>query len=136
MAKTLAVIFGIILVLLGLLGFVSNPLIGSGALFATDAVLNVLNLILGVILLVVAFYRSGASALWLKILGAVIFLWGLIGILTVPASGGVVLGVAAVNGATNWLDLIFGVIIFITGMYGSDSAPASMPPAQSANPQV
>ena len=38
MAKTLAIILGVILVLLGLLGFISNPLIGVNSLFATDGV--------------------------------------------------------------------------------------------------
>jgi len=127
MAKTLTVIFGIILVLLGILGFTSNSLIGANAYFAADAVHNIIHIVLGGILLIVAFRASEKSELWLKIVGAVIFLLGLIGVLTVPSIGGTLLGIASTNGASDWFHLIFGIVAFVAGVYGKDSM-TGMPP--------
>lgn len=56
MTKRLAVIIGTILVLLGLLGFTSNPFIGENALFVTNGASNWLHLVLGVIIFVAEFY--------------------------------------------------------------------------------
>jgi len=51
MFKTPLAILSIILILLGLLGFVSNPLIGTDALFSTNTATNWLHLVVGVVLL-------------------------------------------------------------------------------------
>ena len=115
------------LALLGVLGFVSNPLIGANALFAADAAHNIIHIILGAILLVVAFWSSGNSELWLKIVAVATFLLGLIGLLTVPATGGSLLGIAYTNGATDWFHLIAGAVIFAALIYGKDERP--LPPA-------
>ncbi|MDD2657358.1 MAG: hypothetical protein PHD04_01700 [Candidatus Pacebacteria bacterium] len=48
MVKTFAITFSVILVLLGLFGFISNPLIGANALFETNSATNWLHLFLGV----------------------------------------------------------------------------------------
>ncbi len=135
MAKTLAFIFGIILILLGLLGFVNNPLIGAGALFATDAMFSVIFIILGALLIIVALRSGGNSALWLKIVGAILFLLGFIGAFTVPSAGGTVLGIAYANGATNWLNLVAGIAVFVAGMYGREGAGAALPPQSAPPPQ-
>jgi hypothetical protein len=133
MAKTLTVIFGIILVLLGLLGFTSNSLIGANAYFAADTMHNIIHIVLGAILLVVAFWSSEKCAFWLKVIGAVVFLLGLIGLLTVPASGGSLLGIAYTNGASDWFHLVLGVVIFAAGLYGKGGM-TSMPPMSSMPP--
>jgi len=135
MTKTFALIIGVILVLLGFLGFVSNPLIGANALFVADGVHNLIHVVLGAILLIVAFWSGKDSALWLKIIGATAFLLGVIGIFTVPSSGGMLLGIAYTNGASDWLHLIAGVVIFIAGTYGKDAAEEDMPPMQPAGEQ-
>lgn len=127
MAKTLSIIFGIILVLLGLLGFVSNPLIGSGALFAADAMHNVIHLILGAILLSVAVWSAASAARWLKIIGTITFLLGFIGLLTVPATGGMLLGIAATNGASDWFHLVAGIVLFVASLYGREEAAPELP---------
>ncbi len=135
MAKTLSLIFGAILVLLGLLGFISNPLIGANALFVADGAHNLIHIILGAILLAVAFWASESSVLWLKLIGVITFLLGLIGVFTVPAIGGTLLGIAGTNWASNWLNLIVGVLIFAAGKYGKDDMRNVMPPVHSSGPQ-
>jgi len=122
MGKTFAIILGSILALLGLLGFISNPLIGANALFTANAAHNILHLILGAILLVVAFCFSRNSVLWLKIIGAIVFLLGLVGVLAVPSVDGLLLGFLYTNGASNWLHLIAGVVMFVAGLFGKDDS--------------
>jgi uncharacterized membrane protein len=118
------IILGVILALLGLLGFISNPLIGANALFGANAAHNLIHIVLGAILLIVAFRFNKSSALWLKIIGAIMFFLGLIGVLTVPSAGGMVLGFVAANGASNWLNFVAGIVIFIAGMQGQGDAGA------------
>jgi len=130
MSKTFSIILGVILTLLGLLGFISNPLIGTNSIFATDTTHNVIHIILGSILLVVAFLSHKDCALWLKIIGAIIFLLGLIGVLTIPSTGGTLLGIVYANGASNFLHLVAGIVMFISGVYGKCSISAVIAQSQ------
>lgn len=129
MAKTLTTIVGLILVLLGLFGFTSNSLVGSNALFVSDATHNWIHLILGAILLYAVFWGANRCDSWVKWSGALLFLLGLVGLFTVSSSGGMLLGIAATNGASNWLNLIAGALIFFGGK--KDRMNGGMPPMQS-----
>jgi hypothetical protein len=51
MAKTLALVFGVVFVVAGILGFIPNPIVGRDALFHTNAVHNLVHLIIGAVLL-------------------------------------------------------------------------------------
>jgi hypothetical protein len=120
MAKTLAIVFGIVFVLVGLLGFVSNPLVGMGAIFATNALHNLVHLVIGLILLAVAFWSPMASSLWLKIMGVVYLVVALLGFLLVSGTGDL-LGLVTINGADNWLHVVLGVVLLAAGfMYSSE----------------
>ncbi len=126
-AKTLALVFGIIFVIVGLLGFVPNPLVGANGLFLTNVVHDLVHLIIGLILLAVALWAPAQSGMWLKIMGAVylvIFLLGLV-------MGSPMLGLVAFNGADNWLHLLLGIVLLAAGFWASDapvmpSMPAAM----------
>ncbi|MBU6323688.1 MAG: DUF4383 domain-containing protein [Patescibacteria group bacterium] len=133
MAKTLAIIAGIVVIVVGLLGFFANPLVGAGALFVTNTALDVLYIIIGIILLVVAFMATQQSALWLKIMGVVYLVLMVLGFLM----GTPVLGFLEVNAATNWLHLILGIVLVAAGYYGhsepgmAPSGMGGMPPSGS-----
>ena len=45
--KTFALILGVVLLLVGVLGFIDNPLVGDDGLFGTNPMQNVLHLIAG-----------------------------------------------------------------------------------------
>jgi hypothetical protein len=107
MVKTLSLIFGVILALLGLLGFVNNPLIGMNALFAAGAVDNLIHLVLGIVLLAVALRAPRRAALALKAVGLALFCLGLFGWF----------------GAADWLDLALGVALFLASYW--NDVPAS-----------
>ncbi len=110
--KTPFTILGAIFVLLGLLGFVSNPLIGTDALFAADALHNLIHLLFGAAFLAIAAWSRNRTALWLKLVGGALFLFGLAGIL----SGGELVGAIATNGYSDWFHLIVGAIVFASAL--------------------
>lgn len=123
MAKTLTSIFGVIFALVGLLGFVSNPLVGAGAVFETDMMHNLVHLVTGLILLAVAFLASRSAALVLKVVGAVYLVLGVVGFY---ASGGYLLGLIASNGADNWLHLALGIVLLAVGFLSKGETEGSM----------
>jgi hypothetical protein len=88
---------GIVLAAVGLLGFISNPLVGSasGALIPTDTIHNVVHLASGLLALYIAFGMRGATQvnatigfgiLYAIILAAVVVSPTLFGIFTTPAN--------------------------------------------------
>ena len=123
MAKTLAIVFGVIFVLVGLLGFIPNPLVGPDALFVTDAWHNLVHLLFGVILLVVAYTAAEKSALWLKILGVVYLILAVLGFVMI-SEGGELLGLVAMNHADHWLHVVLGVVLLAAGLMGKKPATA------------
>lgn len=130
MAKTLAIIFGIIFVLVGILGFIGNPLVGMGAFFAANMLHNLVHLVIGLVLLGVAFWSPAQSALWLKIMGWVYLVVAVLGFLLVSGTGDL-LGLVTVNAADDWLHLVLAIILLVVGYkYASESAApvASVPP--------
>lgn len=120
MAKTLAYIFGIIFVLVGLLGlFVSNPLVGQGSLFDTNTAHDLVHLIIGLILLAVAMWAPMQSSMWLKIVGAVYLLVAILGLFTSSP----LLGLVEINDADNWLHIVLGVVLLAAGVWAKDPMP-------------
>lgn len=122
MAKKLAYVFGAVFVLVGLLGFVGNPLVGMGGIFETDTAHNIVHILFGVILLVVAMKAASKSALWLKILGAVYLVLAILGFVMVP-EGGALLGLVHANAADHWLHVVLGVVLLAAGFGGKSAAP-------------
>ena len=128
MSKTLAIVFGIIFVLVGLLGFVSNPLVGASALFATNTLHDLVHLVIGLILLGVAFWSPMQSPLWLKIIGWVYLVIAILGFLLVSGTGDL-LGLVTINAADDWLHIVLAVILLVVGYQYSDSSAPMQPKA-------
>lgn len=89
---------GIILVAVGLLGFISNPLVGSasGALVATDGVHNVVHIVTGLLALYIGFGLRGENqvngvigfgVLYVVIFVACLVSPNLFGIFSIPVNG-------------------------------------------------
>lgn len=80
LAMQWAAVVGVVLVVVGLLGFIDNPLVGknANALVSTNEVHNIVHLVTGLIALYIAFgLRGAAQANWLVgfgVLYAVIFI--------------------------------------------------------------
>lgn len=103
-------LLGVVLLVVGLLGFVmESPLLG---LFEVDTVHNLIHLASGVVALLVAGSRSGAR-MYLIVFGLV---YGLVAVL--GYTSGSVLGLFTVNGADNLLHTAIAALCLVVG-FGS-----------------
>lgn len=118
MAKKFAVIAGIIFVIVGILGFIPNPIVSSAenALFKTDVLHNIVHLLFGVILLAAS--RTWSSARKALIgSGVVYLLLAIVGFMQFGNSDeGMLLGLVNANGADNWLHLVLGLGLLGAGV--------------------
>ena len=117
--KTASLILGIAFLLIGILGFIPNPIVGvsDNIIFHADTVHSVVHIVSGLLFLFFAFVMPASAPAFLKIFGAFYFLLGVLGLIAVGTSGeGTLLGFLHVNGADNFLHLGLGLIIFLAGM--------------------
>ena len=124
MGKTLKV-FGWIFLVLGILGFFSNPIIGSSASvwFHADFNHNLVHLVTGLIMLWVAYKAMDKTSVTIKTFGWIYLVIAILGFFLVSGTG-TLLGLVEVNGAVNWLHLIFGVILLWVAMKGGKKMEA------------
>jgi hypothetical protein len=133
MAKTLAIVFGVVFVLVGILGFVPNPLVGAGAIFNTNHLHDLVHFVFGLILLAVAFMAPAMSGMWLKILGVVYLVLAVLGFVLVP-NGGSLLGLVTMNMADHLLHVVLGIVLLVAGFVGAQKTVAAMPTSGPAMP--
>ncbi|HKZ38377.1 MAG TPA: DUF4383 domain-containing protein [Chryseolinea sp.] len=118
-AKTAALIFGIIFIAVGLLGFIDNPVIANSekAIFHADTVHSTVHIISGVLFVLIAFAAPAFSATFMIIFGIVYLAIGIIGFASIGQEGmGKVLGFLHVNGADNYLHIALGIVISLAGI--------------------
>lgn len=126
MAKKLAKILGAIFLVVGLLGFFSNPIVGNMGFFHADIVHSILHIVLGLILVLCG--TEAKAMLWLKIEGFAYLVLALIGFLAV--SGGAVvklLGIIEINGADNWLHIVLAIVLLLAGFAGGKKMTQAAP---------
>jgi hypothetical protein len=110
MNKRWAMIFGAMFVLVGLLGYVSNPLIGPDGLFMTNGAHNMTHILIGAILLFASTQTERAAYLSNMTFGALYLLLALMGFAAIGDEGHTnLLGMVHINGADNWLHVALGV---------------------------
>lgn len=133
--KKLGLIFGIVFILVGILGFVPNPLISPTGLFHTDSVHNVVHLVLGLILVLGSRKGDSAAGTSIKVVAAIYLVLAIVGFIQFGGADdmGRLAGLAMANSADNWLHLVLAVVLFAsTAIAGKKSGPD----ATSANPQM
>ena len=113
MAKTLAMVFGYVFVLVGILGFFSNPIVGSNGYFLADTVHNLVHLVSGLVFLWVAYGAPMKAGAVLKIFGVVYLLVALLGFMQ---SGDSLLGLLMSNMHDTWLHVVLGIVILAAGL--------------------
>lgn len=111
-AKTAALVIGVVFIVVGILGFIPNPIVSPDGLFVVDTMHNLVHLISGIVLLAGA-YGFGAS-LALKIVGIVYAIVAVLGFFVVGEDG-VMLGLIHVNEADKWLHVALAIVILIAG---------------------
>jgi hypothetical protein len=112
-----AIAVGVVLVLVGLLGFINNPIVGGqGALFVTGTVHNIVHLVTGALALYIGFgLRGQTQANWLIGFG-VLYAIVLLGTLVSPTLFGI-LGGPEYNVSTldHVLHLVLAVLSIVIG---------------------
>ena len=129
MAKTLSIIFGIVFIVVGILGFVGNPLVGEGATFVTNLAHDIVHLAAGIVLLLAGFAGAKAGALAMKIVGVVYLVVAILGF----TMSSPLLGVLEYNSADNWLHVVLAVVLIAAGFSGGkkdEVPPADAPMSQ------
>jgi hypothetical protein len=136
MAKKLAMVFGIVFILVSVLGFIPNGIVGDMGFFHTNLAHDIVHLIVGLALVIVAVKAADKACCALKVFGVVYLLLAIIGFVVVSGSSvNSLLGVH-VNGADNWLHLVLGIVLVASacalgckkGGHQGDTAPV-VPPA-------
>ena len=107
--KNFMYFLGAILVLLGLIGFVNNPIFG---IFGVDALHNLVHLVAGILLLVATSKGEGSMRSMAMILGIVVASVTILGFLV---GDGKILGLIATNNASNTLHLVVAVLLLFVG---------------------
>ena len=117
MAKRRSIILGAAFLLVGLLGFVDNPIIGPNGYFATNDAHNMVHLLIGAIMVIAGYVSGRAAFLSLIVFGAAYLLLAIMGFAQIGTAGaGMLLGVVHINGADNWLHLALGIVLLAAGL--------------------
>lgn len=101
-SKNLTIIFGVTFILVGLLGFVPNPIVSANGIFEVNTMHNFVHLITGAAFLFGGVVLHGKEDITLKAVIAAYFGVAIIGFLT---SGNTLLGMVHINEADRWLHL-------------------------------
>src|SRR3954462_9233961 len=115
MAKTMAVLFGVILLVVGILGFVpgitkDEMLLG---IFHVNAAHNVVHLLSGAVALFCGMTSFGASRMYFRIFGLV---YAAVAVLGFMAGGDtLLLGLISNNMAVTWLHVAIAAVSLILG---------------------
>jgi hypothetical protein len=110
-AKTAALVFGVVFILVGVLGFIPNPLVGPDGIFMVNTMHNVVHLVSGALLLAGVYTQLGAS-MALKIVGVV---YAVVAILGFVMPGDMLLGMISMNAADRWLHVLLAIVILAAG---------------------
>lgn len=114
MTKASAMIFGPVFVLMGIAGFVPNPVVGINGFFVTDTLHNLIHIVLGGFLVLGP--RGLNASVTLKTAASIFLLFAIFGFVM---GEGKLLGLVRVNTADNWLHLVLAMALFAGSVAGS-----------------
>ncbi len=112
-----SLIYGIIFIVVGIVGFTPNPIISANGYFETNVVHNCVHILLGGVFIFGALKFTGHESKVLKLLGFGGMGMTIIGFLS---KGSTMLWIVHVNTADHWLHLGLGVLILISGFVFQD----------------
>ncbi|MGQ0740675.1 MAG: DUF4383 domain-containing protein [Alphaproteobacteria bacterium] len=110
-ARTAALVFGAVFILVGVLGFIPNPLVGPEGLFVTNVSHDLVHIVSGAVLLAGVYTQLGAS-LALKIIGIA---YAIVAVLGFVMPGDMMLGMIAMNEADRWLHVLLAIVLLAAG---------------------
>ncbi len=117
MAKSLALVIGIVFLLVGAAGLFPNSIVGMGSMFEANFAHNLIHLVIGLIFVLVAEKATAKSTAALKTIGIIVIIVAALGFFY----GTSIFGFISTNAASNWFHLIIGLISLIAGFSGKKS---------------
>ena len=111
--QTASFIFGIVFILVGILGFVPNPIVAPHGVFAVNLAHNLVHIGTGAVFIAAALRFADKADLVFKTVGAAYVVVTVAGFLT---SGNMLLGLVHINDADRWLHLGLAVVILAAGV--------------------
>jgi hypothetical protein len=123
MVKTAAVLFGVVFLLIGILGFVpavtkDQMLLG---IFHVNAAHNCVHLLSGVVALFAGMTSLGAARMYFRIFGLV---YGLVAVMGFFVGDGMLLGLISNNAADTWLHVGIAAVSLILGFMPASAETA------------
>ena len=104
--RTACIVLGVVFIVVGLLGFIPNPLVSADGLFAVNGAHNLVHLISGLALLIGALaLHQARTTLW--VVGIVYGLVALLGLF----SGDMLLGFIHINTADRLLHIALTIVL-------------------------
>jgi len=124
MLKNIAIAFGIVFIVVGILGFVSAVTPNGLMLgyFEVNPAHNIVHLATGVVALIVAFASEKAMRLFFQIFGVIYALVALMGFFM---GNQPLLGIVAINAADNWLHVLIAIVALYLGFGMKAAEPAA-----------
>ena len=122
MLKTAAIIFGIVFLLVGVLGFVpgitttGQMLLG---IFHVNAVHNIVHLLSGAVALIAGLTSTAAARMYFRVFGIV---YALVAILGFFIGNGLLLGLISNNMADTWLHVLIALVALALGFVVQDTS--------------
>lgn len=129
MIKTLATVFGVVFLLIGVLGFIpgitndSQMLLG---IFHVNAVHNIIHLLSGALALYAGMSSGSAAKMYFRIFGIVYLLVAILGFVYGDKD---ILGFISSNMADTWLHVVIAVVALYAGFAAMDDGAAATPAA-------
>ena len=111
MAKTIMRIAGVVFIVLGVLGFFNDPVLG---IFDVDALHNIVHLASGILALIFASQGESQARTFSLVLGIVYALLTILGFMA--GDDGKLLGLVSNNSADTWLHLVLAVVFLVVGL--------------------
>ena len=123
MVKTAAILFGVVFLLIGILGFVpavtkDQMLLG---IFHVNAAHNCVHLLSGVVALFAGMTSAGAARWYFRIFGLV---YGLVAVMGFFVGDGMLLGLISNNTAVTWLHVGIAAVSLILGFMPASAETA------------
>jgi len=122
--KSAAILFGVVFLLIGILGYVPAATPANGMLlriFHVNTAHNIVHLASGVVFLLCGIAGAGPSQTFFKIFGII---YGLVAVLGFYYGDNALLGIVANNTADTWLYVVLAVVMLFLGFGASGSKAA------------
>jgi len=121
MVKPAAILFGIVFLAVGILGFVpgittNEMLLG---IFHVNVAHNVVHIASGLVFLLAGMAGVGPARMWFRIFGIVYAIVAILGFMT---PSGLILGMISNNVADTWLHVVLAAAMLFLGFVAKDTA--------------